>query len=237
MTPTANQLKNLGQWYKVLLLLAGILLAIVIVSRVLPGLYGLYELYWGQSSIKNLFYDDLGFSEAWSSFFAIAFSFFYALVWFPLTAWTARVLIWKFNSRQLAIAFACWIVAYGHAPLAQALLGGDVCFNQSTGKPLKWYAIRNGEVVLFDTGGYDPLSGDKKLPATPDICRTFQKQHAGSQAGPTSQASNAGSPKQPNVPPKPLVILPNEPLPPDNNLGSGVQSKAQSSSQLGDPWK
>ncbi len=193
-----DSVKKIGQRHRTLLtaalLAAGILLALALALLLLPGLYGVYQLYWGQDGIKSLFYNDLGFSEAWSSLFAVTFAFFYALVWVPLAWWTVRVLVYRFNSRQLMIAFLCWIVVYGHAPLAHALLGTNICFNQSTGAPLKWYVMRDDRIVLFDTAGYDPLSGDPKLPVTPDICRAYQKQLSG-------QPKNSSAADPPAIPP------------------------------------
>jgi hypothetical protein len=62
--------------------------------------------------------------------------------------------------------------------LAHALLGSDVCFNQKTGVPLKWYVqAPNGEITLFDSGGYD-TAGAQKLPVTSDICKAFARQVA-----------------------------------------------------------
>ena len=53
-----------------------------------PRIVAVYELYWGKDNIQRLFYEDLGLSEAWSSFIAVVGSFFYALAWVPLSLWT-----------------------------------------------------------------------------------------------------------------------------------------------------
>jgi hypothetical protein len=143
-----------------------------------PGFVAVYQLYWSPSNIQRLFYEDLGLSQSWSSFISVVGSFFYALAWVPLGLWTYRVLIWRFNARQFSLAFVCWVFVYGHVPLLHALLGTDVCFNQRTGAPLKWYVqAPNGEITLFDSSGYD-TAGTQKLPVTPDICKAFTRQAA-----------------------------------------------------------
>ena len=139
----------------------------------------LYELIWGKATIERLFYEDLGLSRSWSSFIAVVGSFFYALAWAPLSLWTYRVLAWRFSPRQFTTAFLCWVFVYGHAPLAHALLGTDVCFNQRTGAPQKWYVEDlSGEITLFDSGGYDALRGAEKRPVTSEICNQFARQKA-----------------------------------------------------------
>jgi hypothetical protein len=160
----------------------GIAVAVLVVLAVLfylPRFTAAYELYWGQENLRRLFYEDLGLSEAWSSFIAVVGSFFYALAWVPLSLWTYRVLAWRFDNRQLAVAFGCWVLVYGHVPLMHALLGSDACFNQRTGAPLKWYVEESdGHVVLFDSAGFDSVTGAEKRPVTPEICGTFATQKA-----------------------------------------------------------
>ena len=145
----------------------------------LPRISAVYDLYWSQAGIRQLFYEDLGFSEAWSSFFAVVGSFFYALAWVPLSLWTYRVLAWRFSSRQLLIAFSSWVLVYGHVPLLHALLGSQACINQATGEPLKWYVEQpDGRLVLFDSGGFDTATGSQKRRATPQVCARFAAQNA-----------------------------------------------------------
>jgi hypothetical protein len=152
-------------------------IAILALAIGLPRILAVYELYWSKDNIQRLFYEELGLSEAWSSFIAIVGSFFYGLAWVPLTAWTFRVLIWRFNTRQLATAFGCWVLVYGHVPLLEALLGSDNCFNQRTGVALKWYVEDpNGQVTLFDSAGFDTVTRAEKQPVTPDVCRAFALQ-------------------------------------------------------------
>jgi hypothetical protein len=56
-------------------------------------------------------------------------------------------------------------------------LGSDECFNQQTGTPMKWYVeAPNGDVTIFDSGGFDIVTGAEKQPVTPEICTRFAKQ-------------------------------------------------------------
>src|SRR5215213_8817838 len=103
--------------------------------------------------------------------------FFYAFAWVPLSVWTYRVLLWKFNAGQFSLAFVCWVFVYGHVSLAHALLGTDTCFNQRTGEPTKWYVQdAAGRIVLFDSGGFDTATGAAKQPVTTQICTAFERQ-------------------------------------------------------------
>ncbi len=77
----------------------GLIAAVLFAAAIFPRVTAVYEFYWGRANIERLFYEDLGLSEAWSSFAAIAISFFYALAWVPLSLWTYRVLAWRFNYR------------------------------------------------------------------------------------------------------------------------------------------
>lgn len=164
------------KWGLVIGLIA-LVLIIAALSFYLPRLTAAYELYWGQENIRRLFYEDLGLSEAWSSFIAVVASFFYALAWVPLSLWTYRVLVWRFNTKQFITAFVCWVLVYGHVPLLHATLGSDACFNQRTGAPQKWYVEgQDGQITLFDSGGYDVISGSQKHPVTPSICKAVARQ-------------------------------------------------------------
>jgi hypothetical protein len=56
-------------------------------------------------------------------------------------------------------------------------IGSDECFNQGTGTPMKWYVGEpNGEVTIFNSGGFDIVTGAEKQPVTPEICAGFAKQ-------------------------------------------------------------
>ncbi|MFZ1964920.1 MAG: cell envelope integrity protein TolA [Roseiarcus sp.] len=159
--------------------LAAVIAAIILLFLVfsLPRLTAVYEMYWSRSNIQKLFYEDLGLSQSWSSFIAVVGSFIYALAWVPLSFWLYRVLVWKFNASQLSLAFICWVFVYGHVPLLHALLGTDICFNQKTGEPTKWYVQDpDGRIVLFDSGGFDAATGAQKTLVTSQICNAFQRQ-------------------------------------------------------------
>jgi hypothetical protein len=83
----------------------------------------------------------------------------------------------RFEKRQLAVAFICWVFVYGHVPLLHALLGTDACFNQRTGEPTKWYVQDNdGRIFLFDSGGFDSVTGVAKQRVTTQICTVVARQ-------------------------------------------------------------
>src|SRR3954469_14917501 len=97
-----------GKWFwitAIVVMAIVLLLAVVGISR----FTALFDLYWGRANIERLFYEDLGLSRSWSAFIAVVASPFYALAWVPLTAW---VLIGRFEKRQLAVAFICWVFVY-----------------------------------------------------------------------------------------------------------------------------
>jgi hypothetical protein len=137
----------------------------------------LYEMYWSQPEIEKLFYEDLGLGKSWSAFIAVVGSFIYGLAWVPLSMWTYRVLVWRFNATQLAVAFVCWVFVYGHVPFLHAVLGTDTCFNQRTGDPTKWYVQdSDGRLVLSDSPGFDSATGVAKKPVTTEICTASASQ-------------------------------------------------------------
>lgn len=178
-TAQQNSNENRRKWQLAAIIVGATALIVVIFLSMFYGrIVATYELVWGKESIERLFYEDIGFSRSLAAFIAIVGSFFYALAWVPLSLWTYRILAWRFSGRQLVTAFVCWVFVYGHAPLAHALLGSDVCFNQRTGVPLKWYVqAPNGEITLFDSGGYDK-AGTQKLLVTRDICDAHGRQAA-----------------------------------------------------------
>jgi hypothetical protein len=162
------------------LLLIGACLLIIFAFAVFfsRGLFAVFNSYWSFGGIKRVLYQDLGLSDALSSVLATMITFIEGLVWIPVIAWPFRLLRLKFTLRQALIAFGCWVVAYGTVPILDILFGRDVCFNQATGTPEKWYVVRDGKVILFDSGGYDSL-GVKKTVVTPDICRIHvQQEHS-----------------------------------------------------------
>lgn len=163
------------RWVWIAVLVSALLLA-AIAAYGFDRIIAVYQLYWSSRNIERLFYEDLGLSRSWSSFIAVVGSFFYGLAWVPLSLWTYRVLIWRFNSLQFFLAFGCWVFVYGHVPLLHALLGADACFNQRTGAPMKWYVQdANGRINLFDSGGFDPVTQAEKRPVTPAVCSETAK--------------------------------------------------------------
>ena len=137
------------------------------------------SLLWGYTGLYQLLYENLSISANWSEFFALVGSFVYAILWVPMCLWTLRALIWKFDVRNILLAFVAWIVIYGHSPLLRALYGSEVCFNQRTGQALKWYVVQpGGEIVLRDSPGYES-AGEQRHPATSQICRIIELQKRG----------------------------------------------------------
>jgi hypothetical protein len=138
-----------------------------------------FALFW-YPDIKRILYEDFDFSDSWSSFWGVVGSFFYAAAWAPLLLWTVRNTFWSFSARNLVFGFIGTVVIYGHLPLAHALWGTDVCINQKTGEPVKWYFIDlGGKIVLRDSPGFEGTLGVQRRPATAQICRITQLQKQG----------------------------------------------------------
>ena len=139
------------------------------------------SLLWGYSGLKTLLYEDLGVpSEALASFLAIVGSFIYAVLWLPLLVRMFWVLVGRFDLRKTTWAFVWFVVVYGHAPLLRAMYGLEVCFNQRTGEPVKWYVVQpGGDIVLYDSPGFDASLGVQKRPVTEQICRIRKAQKRG----------------------------------------------------------
>ena len=175
--PQLNPFKSLPRWIWILMAIAAVI-AILVLIFFARGLIAVFNSYWSFGGIKRVLYQDLGVSDALSSVLATAMAFFEGLVWLPLIAWPFRVLRRKFTWAQTALAFVCWIAAYGTVPILHAAFGRDVCFNQETGTAEKWYVIRDGKVLLFDSPGFDSF-GVKKTTVTPDICRIHAQQERG----------------------------------------------------------
>jgi hypothetical protein len=170
-------LKSLPWWVWAVAIIAA-LIALFVLVFFARGLIAVFSAYWSFGGIKRVLYQDLGVSDALSSVLATALAFIEGLVWLPVIAWPFRLLRMKFTLQQAAIAFACWVGAYGTIPVLHAAFGRDVCFNQATGAPEKWYVIRDGRVILFDSPGYDSFGVQKKV-VTADVCRTHMQQATG----------------------------------------------------------
>jgi hypothetical protein len=164
------------KWLKIGALVAVFAILVLVIFRS-PQIKALYEMYWSQAEIEKLFYEDLGVGKSWSAFIAVVLSFLYGLAWIPLSAWTSYRILLRFNKKQVATAFLCWVFIYGHAPFLHAVLGNETCFNQRTGEPTKWYVQdSDGRIVLFDSPGFDSATGVAKHPVTTPICTTFAGQ-------------------------------------------------------------
>jgi hypothetical protein len=142
--------------------------------------YPRVSLFWGYAELKKLIFEELGVqSDAWASFFALIGSFISAVAWGPMVWWTARVVYGGFKFWKTTIALALWLLVYGHKPFLRAVLGSEVCYNQRTGQPLKWYVVQpGGQITLYDSPGYD-ASGTAKRPVTQQLCRGIEAQKRG----------------------------------------------------------
>lgn len=163
-------------WSLIVTAIAGAVL-FYFLSIVVPRI----SLLWGYSGLKALLYEDLGIrSDAWASFLALIGSFIYAVLWLPLIVLMFSVVAGRFNLRRATWAFVWFIVIYGHAPFLRAMYGADVCFNQRTGAPLKWFVIGpSGAILLYDSPGFDSSLGVQKRPVTNQICRILEAQKRG----------------------------------------------------------
>lgn len=157
----------------VLGLVVGIL--ILIVSR-LYSLTFLFGLIFGYDEQKAFFYQTLGFSDAWSTVLGRLMQFITALAWIPLIYYFP---LNPLRAKKLAIFFVGFTAIYIANPLIKALVHTDVCFNQKTGTPIKWYVVEyNGQVTLYDSDGFDQ-NGVRKRPASTEVCQIYQNQKHG----------------------------------------------------------
>ena len=172
--------RRLG-WLIAIVVVLGLLLIALLLG---PRLVALYWLSWGTDFFKRILYEDLGLSDAWSSSFAVVLSFGYALALAYLLGWSLwRVFSWRASARQVAITFVSYLTVFALPHVIQGVAdtwaNPGVCFNQRTGEPIKWYvALTGGQVVLYDSGGFDKF-GNKKQPATQEVCEIFDQQQRG----------------------------------------------------------
>lgn len=139
----------------------------------------MFGLYYGYSGIRSLFFDELGRSAAVSDLAGVVGAFFYAFLWVPMLWLTLSSLAMPNRMRQLVPIFALWLVFYGSTPVLKLWLGSNVCFDQATGEPLKWFTkAPDGTLTLYDAPGFDP-SGLAKQPVTSQICRIVKLQAEG----------------------------------------------------------
>lgn len=157
-------------------------LLLLLISFLMPGPF----YFWTVSGFRTLFHDNLSIGYAWATVLALVCAFGYALA-FPLA------LRWLFIGSRSAIdrlkAFACIMVVFGSTPLLHALF--DSNFKQTSGETQKWYVLSpSGEIILSDSGGFDPVIGVKKQALTPEVARTIERYKRG-------------------LRPKPLLVDPN----------------------------
>jgi len=162
-------------WYYAIAAAAGALI-VYGAAIVFPRVF-LFSSYDG---LKQFFYEQLGVqSDAWATLFARIVSFIYAVTWGPFLLGTARVLFGRFGIRRAVAAFIPFIVLYGLLPFLSAVYGNDICFNQRTGQPIKWYVVMpGGEIVLRDSPGFDKNGEERRL-ATIQVCRAREAQRRG----------------------------------------------------------
>jgi uncharacterized membrane protein len=160
--------------------IAGLLLAAILLT---PRLLGAYWLYWGTESFKQLFFEDIGFSESWASTLALPFALAYAFAMLHLVGMsTWRLFSRKLNGTQFAVWFACYIFVFACPQIIRAVASTIqnqiACFDKA-GEPIRWYTQDSeGRVLLYNAPGHDNY-GAKKQPVTRSICELYQKQQTG----------------------------------------------------------
>jgi hypothetical protein len=137
-------------------------------------------LFTSYGGLKQFFYEQLGVqSDASATLFARIVSFVWAVTWGPFLLRTSRVLLGRFSLRRAIAAFIPFMVLYGLLPFLSAIYGTNVCFNQRTGQPIKWYVVMpGGQIVLRDSPGFDK-NGKERRPATIQVCRALEAQRRG----------------------------------------------------------
>jgi hypothetical protein len=96
-----------------------------------------------------------------------------------MLALTLRALVLPNKAKRLIPLFVLWIGFYGITPVLRIALASDVCFNQATGEPLKWFvAAPDGTLTFYDSPGFD-TSGVEKKPVTPQVCRIADLERRG----------------------------------------------------------
>lgn len=165
-------------WTTVLLTVVALGAAIAVLVFLFPRLSFWFSLYFGYTELKSLLYQHLGFSDAISSFLATVLSPLYAIAWIPLFYLSYGLFQRHFDLKRVSLALGAYLLIYGTPPLAEAFLGQDICFNQATGAPQKWYVVHEGKIILFDSGGYDSF-GVQKIPVTSQVCEGYVLQESG----------------------------------------------------------
>jgi hypothetical protein len=159
-----------------------VVLAVFLFWKFGTPIEAIYILYFRSDSYQQIFYRAFGLDENEAALLSAICVFVYAIATIGFAAFTSLALRAKLDARWVGIGFMSFISVYALVPLAHILVdrfSSPVCFNQADGKSLKWYVVRSGKIVIFDSGGYDPLDGTQKQPATAEICRAFNIQRSG----------------------------------------------------------
>jgi hypothetical protein len=174
----ATSIRNSAFAKSLIALTFAAVLAAAIFLLISPRVTAVYYLFWGRDSFKTLFYEGLGLGEHVSTILSTMIAFVYGIAWIFFIAFVVS-LFRRFDVRKMLVGFCCFVVLYASAPLAHVLYKAFeplVCFNQVTGEPVLWFVVRDGKIIMFDSPGVDPVDRAKKVPVTPEICRTFQLQ-------------------------------------------------------------
>lgn len=144
-----------------------------------PHVKAMNELIYGADRWFELFSNRLNWPSNWSRVAATIFSLLTALSW-PAAA-LAGYYIWRRPGAQKVIVCAiAYVLVFAGAPALLAAFGANVCFAKD-GTTDKWYVeSADHQLTIYDSGGYDSL-GNKKVKATPEICRRYALQSSGNQ--------------------------------------------------------
>jgi hypothetical protein len=147
------------------ILIAAVLL--IVAPLLTPG--AIY--FWSYGGFRSLLHDDLGVGANWAAVLALVCAFFYAIA-------VPYALRWLLIGRRRIQSLAAILVVFGSAPLLHAVL--DSNFNQTSGEAQKWYVVRpGGDIVLSDSGGFDPATGVERHVLTPQIALIIERQKRG----------------------------------------------------------
>lgn len=166
----------LAKWGLIAILPAIAILAIVLLAANGGALVFLFNLLFGFAKQYEFFYQTMGMDDAWSTVLARLMQFVTALGWVPLLIYFPRR---RLDLQNVGIFLLGFLAIYVANPLLKAVAGNDVCFDQKTGQPIKWYVIEgDGKITLYDSDGFD-RSGVRKRITTTQICQTYYAQKHG----------------------------------------------------------
>lgn len=146
--------------------------------QVSPRVKAFYYLYYGSDAFETLFHDGLGLDKSSATLLSALFAFLYIAALIGVARWSITVFR-NFSLLQFAKGLFWFVLVYATAPLAHIIfdrVGPLVCFNQTTGEPLKWYVIRSGAIIISNEPGFDTVTKAGREPITPEICRMYQEQ-------------------------------------------------------------